>query len=55
MAQDDPNHRRLDAAAGLDVPSLYYFRGYRQETDPELDDVALCGLRFWIASRGRAR
>jgi hypothetical protein len=35
-AQDDPNPGALTFAGSLDVPTLYYFRGIRQETDPSL-------------------
>src|SRR5262245_25138817 len=31
---DDPNPGAITLTAGFDVPSLYYFRGIRQETDP---------------------
>lgn len=38
-AQADPNPGALTVTAGLDFPSLYFFRGIRQETDP--------GLTMW--------
>lgn len=36
LAQDDPNPGALTLTAGLDVPSVYFFRGIRQEADPKL-------------------
>ena len=35
-AQDDPNTGALTLTVNFDVPTLYYFRGLRQETDPGL-------------------
>jgi hypothetical protein len=35
-AADDPNPGALTLTASFDVPSLYYFRGIRQERDPKL-------------------
>lgn len=35
-AQDDPNPGALTFTGGLDVPSVYFFRGIRQEADPAL-------------------
>ena len=35
-AQDDPNPGALTVTAGLDVPTVYFFRGIRQEADPAL-------------------
>ena len=32
-AQDDPNTGALTLTVNFDVPTLYYFRGLRQETD----------------------
>jgi hypothetical protein len=32
MAQDDPNPGALTFTGGLDVPTIYFFRGIRQET-----------------------
>jgi hypothetical protein len=36
MAQDDPNPGALTFTGGLDIPTIYFFRGIRQETDPKL-------------------
>jgi hypothetical protein len=36
LAQDDPNPGALSFTGGLDVPSVYFFRGIRQEADPKL-------------------
>jgi hypothetical protein len=35
-AQADPNPGAVSVAAGLDAPSVYFFRGIRQESEPEL-------------------
>jgi hypothetical protein len=35
-AQADPNPGALTITAGLDFPTLYFFRGIRQEVDPKL-------------------
>lgn len=35
-AQNDPNPGALSVTAGLDVPTLYFFRGIRQEVDQKL-------------------
>jgi hypothetical protein len=32
----DPNPGAITLTAGLDIPTLYFFRGIRQETDPKL-------------------
>jgi hypothetical protein len=34
FAQDDPNSGSLTFTGGFDMPSIYYFRGIRQDTDP---------------------
>jgi hypothetical protein len=39
FAQGDPNPGAITFTGGLDVPSIYFFRGIRQETDP--------GLTLW--------
>ena len=36
IAQDDPNPGALTFTGGLDFPTIYFFRGIRQETDPKL-------------------
>jgi hypothetical protein len=36
FAQNDPNPGALTFTGGLDFPTLYFFRGIRQETDPAL-------------------
>ena len=36
MAQDDPNPGALTFTGGIDFPTIYFFRGLRQETDPGL-------------------
>jgi hypothetical protein len=36
FAQGDPNPGALTFTGGLDVPSVYFFRGLRQEADPKL-------------------
>ena len=35
MAQSDPNPGALTFTGGLDFPTIYFFRGIRQETDPK--------------------
>jgi hypothetical protein len=35
-AQDDPNPGALTFTGGFDVPTIYFFRGIRQEADPSL-------------------
>jgi hypothetical protein len=36
VAQDDPNPGAITFTGGLDVPTVYFFRGIRQEADPAL-------------------
>lgn len=36
QAADDPNPGAITFTGGLDIPSIYFFRGLRQETDPKL-------------------
>jgi len=36
FAQTDPNPGALTFTGGIDFPTLYFFRGIRQETDPAL-------------------
>jgi hypothetical protein len=36
FAQDDPNPGAITFTGGLDVPTVYFFRGLRQEVDPGL-------------------
>jgi hypothetical protein len=36
FAQNDPNPGAMTFTAGLDAPSIYFFRGIRQETDQKL-------------------
>jgi hypothetical protein len=36
LAQDDPNTGLITFTGGLDVPTVYFFRGLRQEFDPKL-------------------
>jgi len=35
-AQDDPNPGAVTVTSGIDFPSVYFFRGIRQEADPKL-------------------
>lgn len=35
-AQDDPNPGALTFTGGIDFPTIYFFRGIRQEADPKL-------------------
>ncbi len=36
IAQDDPNPGALTFTGGVDFPTIYFFRGIRQEIDPKL-------------------
>jgi hypothetical protein len=36
LAQDDPNPGAVTFTGGFDVPTLYFFRGIRQEVDPKV-------------------
>lgn len=36
LAQDDPNPGALTSSSGFDAPTVYFFRGIRQEFDPKL-------------------
>lgn len=51
-----PDTGRISVAAGMDVPSVYFFRGIRQEQDPELTlwPSGLVGLRLY-SGQGRVR
>jgi hypothetical protein len=50
MAQDDPNPGALTFTGGFDVPSIYFFRGIRQETDPGLTMWPFADLGIALAS-----
>jgi len=39
-AQDDPNPGAVTLTTGIDFPSVYFFRGIRQESDPALTTFA---------------
>jgi hypothetical protein len=39
-AQDDPNPGAVTLTTGIDFPSVYFFRGIRQEADPALTTFA---------------
>jgi len=47
---DDPNPGALTLTASFDVPSLYYFRGIRQETDPKFTMFPAADLGFALSS-----
>jgi hypothetical protein len=49
-AQDDPNPGALTITAGFDVPSVYFFRGIRQEADPALTMWPYADLGIALAS-----
>jgi len=53
-AQEDPNPGALTLTGGFDVPSLYYFRGIRQEADPSLTQwpYADLGLALYAGDGG---
>jgi hypothetical protein len=50
FAQDDPNPGALTVSGGFDVPSVYFFRGIRQETDPGLTMWPFADLGIALAS-----
>ncbi len=50
LAQDDPNPGALTISGGFDLPSIYFFRGIRQETDPGLTMWPFADLGIALAS-----
>ena len=40
QAQNDPNPGAVTLTAGIDFPTVYFFRGIRQESDPKLTTFA---------------
>jgi hypothetical protein len=54
-AQDaDPNPGAITLTAGIDFPSVYFFRGIRQETDPKMTTFAFgdVGLELYSGDGG---
>jgi len=53
-AQDDPNPGALTFTGGIDFPSVYFFRGIRQEADPKLTTFAFgdVGLALFSGDGG---
>ena len=51
---DDPNPGGITLSAGIDFPSVYFFRGIRQETDPKLTTFAFgdVGLALYSGDGG---
>ena len=51
---DDPNPGALTFTGGIDFPSVYFFRGIRQETDPKLTTFAFgdVGLALFSGDGG---
>lgn len=49
-AQDDPNPGALTVSGGFDVPTLYFFRGIRQEGDPKLTEWPYADLGLSLYS-----
>jgi hypothetical protein len=50
MAQDDPNPGALTFTGGVDFPTIYFFRGTRQETEPKLTMWPYAGLGIALFS-----
>jgi hypothetical protein len=56
QAQDDPNPGGVTLTAGIDFPSVYFFRGIRQEADPSLTTFAFgdVGLSLYSNDNGQS-
>ena len=50
-AQDDPNPGAITLTTGIDFPSVYFFRGIRQEADPKLTMFAFGDVGIALGSR----
>lgn len=50
-AQDDPNRGAITLTTGIDFPSVYFFRGIRQEADPELTMFPFGDVGITLADR----
>ena len=56
LAQSDPNPGAVTLTAGVDFPTVYFFRGIRQETDPELTTFAYgdVGIALFSNDQGQS-
>lgn len=50
-AQDDPNPGAITLTTGVDFPSVYFFRGIRQEADPSLTLFAFGDVGITLTDR----
>ena len=50
-AQDDPNPGAITLTTGIDFPSVYFFRGIRQESDPALTTFAFGDVGIALSSK----
>lgn len=50
-AQDDPNPGAITLTTGIDFPSVYFFRGIRQEADPSLTMFAFGDVGIALTDR----
>jgi hypothetical protein len=50
-AQDDPNPGAVTLTTGIDFPSVYFFRGIRQESDPSLTTFAFGDVGIALTDR----
>jgi hypothetical protein len=50
-AQDDPNPGAITLTTGIDFPSVYFFRGIRQEADPSLTMFAFGDVGIALSDR----
>jgi hypothetical protein len=55
-AQDDPNPGAITLTTGVDFPSVYFFRGIRQEADPKFTMFAFgdVGIALFSGDNGRS-
>ena len=56
QAQDDPNPGAITLTTGIDFPSVYFFRGIRQESDPALTMFAFgdVGIALHSSDTGKS-
>ena len=50
-AQDDPNPGAITLTTGIDFPSVYFFRGIRQESDPAFTTFAFGDVGIALSSK----
>ena len=55
-AQNDPNPGAVTLTAGIDFPTVYFFRGIRQESDPKLTTFAFgdVGISLFSNDNGQS-